>query len=198
MAATLLELSVRAARPFDGVATDRRRRVSSIKPGKRICHRAPGRSKGSWHESMNGWHRWMAPLVALIVIVALAGCGGTGGGTTSAKALPCHGSVIGGGATPSVTLRNADTNHETPAPVGAVVEIRMDGQHTWSLDTVTPSDALTPVGAQGALQQSECVWDFRVARAGVVTVSMVGGALCEPNQACPAYAILAKFIIRGV
>lgn len=140
--------------------------------------------------------RWLAPL--LVVTLALAGCAGMGGGSTSETALPCNGHVIAGGATPTLTLRHADADHETPALVGSVVEIRLDGQHTWNLDTVTPGNALTPVGAQGALQQGECVWDFRVARPGVATVQMVGGALCAPGQPCPAYAILARFIIRGV
>lgn len=147
---------------------------------------------------VNALRRWLAPLVALTMALALAGCAGTGGGTTSATALPCAGNVMSGGATPSVTLRNADADHETPLPVGSVVEIRMDGQHTWNLDTVTPRDALTPIGAQGALQQGECVWDFRMAKAGLATVQLVGGALCQPNQPCPAYAILAKFTIRGI
>ena len=144
-----------------------------------------------------GWRRWAPSLMALLLTLVLAGCAGTGGGSTSARALPCAGRVTPPAVAPSVTLRDADAGHETPARVGSVVEIRLDGQHTWNLDSVTPSDALTPTGAQGALQQGACVWDFRVAKAAVATVQMVGGALCQPHQPCPAYAMLAKFIIRG-
>jgi hypothetical protein len=150
---------------------------------------------------ISGGRRWLAPLLASTLVLtlgaSLAGCAWLGGGSTSGTALPCNGSVISGAATPDITLRNADADQETPAPVGAVVEIRMDGQHTWNLDTVTPGDVLTPVGAQGVFQQGECVWDFLVANPGVTTVQMVGGALCAPNQPCPAYAIVAKFIIRS-
>lgn len=145
--------------------------------------------------NVRSWPRLGALLLTLAF--ALAGCAGTGGGSTSETALPCAGSVTPGAATPSVILHNADADHEVSVPVGAIVEIRMDGQHMWNLDTVTPGDVLTPIGAQGAFQQGECVWDFRVVNPGVATVQMVGGALCAPKQPCPAYAILVKFIIRA-
>lgn len=159
---------------------------------------------------MIAW-RGAAPLVALVAMLAmlLAGCGGAGataGGATSgvggsrtpiAKTLPCSGSVGASGAAPSVTLRNSDASHDATAPVGATVEFRMDGQHVWRLGSVTPSSALTPVGAQGALQQGACVWDFQVAQVGDAVVLFTGTALCQPNQACPQYALLAKFTIHG-
>ncbi len=145
-----------------------------------------------------GWRGWASPLLAVALVAALAGCAGLGGGSTSEPVLPCNGRVISDGVTPILTLRNADADHEVSAPVGSVVEIRMDGQHAWNLGTVTPAGALTLIGAQGVLEKGECVWDFRVAQTGVATVQMVGGAHCQPNHPCPAYAILAKFIIRGV
>lgn len=156
----------------------------------------------------------MLLLTALVALAALAllvaGCGGAGatgggatsgaggGGTSSAQTQPCNGSIGAHGTTPSVTLRNTDANHTATAPVGEVVEIRLDGQHVWKLGSVTPNGALTSVGAQGALEQGDCVWDFQVAQAGDAVVTFTGTALCQPNQACPAYAMLVTFTIHGV
>jgi hypothetical protein len=162
------------------------------------------------------WRHWLAAqltlaLVALLVALLVAGCGGAGavgGGTTGAGSgagsgsasvtkLPCNGSVGAGGGAPSVTLRSSDASHQASAPVGALVEIRMDGRHVWRLGVAAPNGALTAVGAQGALEQGECVWDFRVAQAGDAVVTFTGTALCQPQQMCPQYALLARFTVHG-
>ena len=158
--------------------------------------------------SVDGWRRWFVALVALLALL-MTGCGsagatgggatsGTGGGAPTAQTLPCDGSPGAGVGTPSATVRNTDANHAATAPVGSVVEIRLDGQHVWKLGSVTPKSALTPVGAQGALEQGDCVWDFQVAQAGDAVVAFTGTALCQPNQMCPQYALLASFTIHGV
>ncbi len=150
---------------------------------------------------VNGWRRWLAAQMALALVALLvAGCNGLGsigGGSTSATALPCDGAVLAGGGAPSVTLRSTDADHVATAAVGSVVEIRMDGQHAWHAAVVTPADALTPVGAQGALEHGECVWEYQVAQVGDASVEINGGALCLPKQPCPLYAILATFTIHG-
>jgi hypothetical protein len=158
--------------------------------------------------AVDGWPRWLVILVALLALL-MAGCGSagaTGGGATSgtggggastARTLPCDGSVGAPGGTPSATLRNTDASHAATAPVGAVVEFRLDGQHVWTLGTVKPNGALTPVGAQGALEQGDCVWDFQVAQAGDAVITFTGTALCQPKQGCPQYALLASFTIHG-
>jgi hypothetical protein len=157
---------------------------------------------------VDGWWRWLVALVALLALF-LAGCGGTGaagggatsgtggGGASTAQTLPCGGSRSASSETPSAMLRNTDANHAATVPVGAVVEVRLDGTHVWKLGTVTPQGALTPDGAQGALEQSDCVWDFQVARAGDAVIAFTGAALCQPNQMCPQYALLASFTIHG-
>lgn len=157
---------------------------------------------------VDGWRRWRVAVVALLALL-VAGCGSagaTGGGATSgtggggastAQALPCDGSLDAPGETPSATLLNTDVSHATTAPKGAVVEVRLDGQHVWKLGTVSPQGALTPDGAQGALEQGDCVWDFQVAQAGDAMITFTGTALCQPNQMCPQYALLASFTIHG-
>jgi hypothetical protein len=142
---------------------------------------------------------WMLPFLVLGLAALLMGCARIGGpgGSTSEKAVPCAGSVLADAPTPTVILRNSDTNHAASVLLGAVVEVQMDAQHTWQLDSVTPAGVLTPVGPQGVVQKSACVWDFRVTGAGEATISLVGGALCAPNQPCPMYAILAKFTIHA-
>jgi hypothetical protein len=62
---------------------------------------------------------------------------------------------------------------------------------------VTPQGALTLDGAQCALEQGDCVWDIQVARAGDAVITFTGAALCQPNQMCPQYALLASFTIHG-
>lgn len=139
-------------------------------------------------------------LMALLAVALLAGCAsvaGPGGGTTGTLPPPCTGKSLGAVTASVVTMRGSDANHDVGVPVGHVVEIQLDAQHTWQLDSVTPAGALTAVGAQGIVRDGACVWDFQVARAGDATVTFVGGALCARGQPCPAYAILAKFTIHG-
>jgi len=159
----------------------------------------------------SGLRRWIAPYLAAMALAALvlAGCGavgsvGGGGGRSTGSVTPsptapapCAGSA-GDPTPPDVTLGVADENHTTSAPVGAVVEIRLDGQHLWRAGSVTPTDALTPIGPQGALEQGACVWEFQVAQHGDAVVTFIGTALCPPNAMCPQYAMLARFTIRGV
>jgi hypothetical protein len=159
--------------------------------------------------SVERWRPWLVALVALVALL-VAGCGSagaTGGGASSGagsgggppgQTLPCDGSLGAPGGTPSATLRSTDVSHAATAPAGSVIEIRLDGQHVWKLGTVTPTSALTPVQAQGALEQGDCVWDFQVAQAGDAVVAFTGTALCQPTQACPQYALLARFTIHGV
>lgn len=144
-------------------------------------------------------------LIALAAALLLAGCGGAGGAGGAATATatpnlppPCTGQSAAPGSPPSATLRNASGPNEVSLPVGAVVEIRLDGNHTWSRGVITPAGGVTPAGAQGALEQGDCVWDFAVAQPGDTVVSFTGGARCPPNAMCPQYALLAKFTIHGM
>ena len=158
-------------------------------------------------------HRAMRALsmaLALSLALAVAACGAAGagrgsvggsgstGGSTSGTAPACGGSWTSGPVTPTVTLRNADANRVVSAPVGAIVELRLEGLHTWSGPTTAPRGALTRVGAQGVLQHGACVWDFQVARRGDATIMITEGALCPPNAMCPMYAVALTFTIRGV
>lgn len=161
---------------------------------------------------VRGWHRGARASFAMIALAAallLAGCGGAGaiggaggpgGSATATPNLPppCKGQPAVSSSPPSATLRNSSGPNEVSLPVGAVVEIRLDGTHVWSHATTTPADGLTPTGPQGALEQGECVWDFTVARPGDTVVSFAGGARCPPNAMCPQYALLARFTIHGM
>lgn len=153
---------------------------------------------------------------ALMLALLVAGCGGlagAGGGSgagnggaaptvpartpTSSAPLPCTGAPAASEGTPAVVLRNTSGPKEAAVPVGQIVEIRLDGHNKWGHNSIDPESALTPAGAQGALEDGDCVWDFRVAQASETVVTFVGGALCQPNEACPQYAILAAFTING-
>lgn len=150
---------------------------------------------------------------ALMLVLLVAGCGGLAGaggdsrdrgvpGAPTATApsgapLPCTGAPAASEGTPAVILRNTSGPKEAAVPVGQIVEIRLDGHNKWGHNSIDPESALTPAGAQGALEDGDCVWDFQVAQAGKTVVTFVGGALCQPNEACPQYAILAAFTING-
>ena len=152
----------------------------------------------------------LALVILLALVAMLAGCGAAGssvggpsaggGGqptATAAVTLPCNGAPTAPSRPPSVTLRNADSGHTVSVAVGAVVEIRLDAAHVWRLGSAQPAGALTPAGAQGALEQGDCVWDFAVAQPGEATIAFVGTALCPPNTMCPQYALSARFLIRA-
>ncbi len=153
-------------------------------------------------------HRALAVAVALLGLL-LASCGAAGGasngggatsgagGHSTATTLPCDGAPATPSTAPGVTLRNNAAGQTTHVLVGAVVEIRLDGKHALRREDIKPTGALAPTGAQGAPEHGDCVWDFTVAQQGVATVSFVGGALCQPTQACPMYAILATFTIHA-
>jgi hypothetical protein len=150
---------------------------------------------------------------ALMLALLVAGCGGlvgAGGDTgdrgvpgapaataTTGAPLPCTGAPAASEGTPAVILRNTSGPKEAAVQVGQIVEIRLDGHNKWGHDSIDPESALMPAGAQGALEDGDCVWDFRVAQASKTVVTFVGGALCQPNEACPQYAILAAFTING-
>ncbi|HET9109485.1 MAG TPA: hypothetical protein VFN78_01545 [Ktedonobacterales bacterium] len=159
----------------------------------------------------SGLRRRIVTYLAAMALASLVltGCGAAGavggGGARSTGSVtppptapsPCAGSAVGP-ITPNVTLGAADENHATSVSVGAVVEIRLDGQHLWRAGSVTPTAALTPIGPQGALEQGACVWEFRVVQRGDAVVTFIGTALCPPNAMCPQYAMLARFTVRGV
>lgn len=148
-------------------------------------------------------------LAALALTLALAGCGaagavgsgttsgGSSGGTPGATTSPCRGSIGSGRPTPAVIMRAGNSINTANAHVGDVVEIRLDTEHVWQLNTVSPADALQAVGAQGAPLQGACAWDFRMLRAGDVTVTFTGSPNCHPPEMCPAYALLAEFSIQS-
>lgn len=121
----------------------------------------------------------------------------TGGGSSAMEVLPCDGGVIPGGASPAVILHHSDSGKTLSVPLGAVVAIRLEGKFAWNRASVMPADALTPVGAQGALEDGECIWEYRVAKTGDAIVTISGGALCKPGQACLQYAVAAWYTIRG-
>lgn len=151
--------------------------------------------------------RRVIALAAFLAALILAGCGNAGavgggsggsiGGASSGVTSPCAGRAVASRATPTVILRPTDASHAANAPVGSIVEIRLDAQHVWRLGEVSPAGALTPQRPQGALEQGECLWDFTVARAGDATVSFTGSPNCPPLAMCPQYALLTQFTIHG-
>lgn len=165
--------------------------------------------------------RWRGALAAALLMtlatLLLAGCGGSepvgresgsggkGGATPTTSAntpaatavLPCYGAPAPSEGAPSAVLRNTTGPKEAAVPVRMIVEIRLSGKNKWDHDAIMPSGALTAAGAQGALENGDCVWDFRVAQSGKVVVTFIGGALCRPNEACPQYALIATFTING-
>lgn len=167
--------------------------------------------RGRWHGALS------AALLMTLGVMLLAGCGGSepvgrgsggggrGGATPTVPAttpaptavLPCYGTPAPSDGSPSAVLRSATGPKEAAVPVGMIVEIRLSGKNKWDHTSIMPTGALTAAGAQGALEDGDCVWDFRVAQSGKVVVTFIGGALCRPNEACPQYALLATFTING-
>lgn len=166
---------------------------------------------------MKPGRRWRGALAAAFLVTLatfpLAGCGGSepvgrgsgGDGKVGATptppaataVLPCYGAPAPSEGSPSAVLRNTTGPKEAAVPVGMIVEIRLSGKNKWDHNSIMPTGALTAAGAQGALENGDCVWDFRVAQSGKVVVTFIGGALCRPNEACPQYALLATFTING-
>lgn len=167
----------------------------------------------------SGWRRCALAAALLMTLAALllGGCGGSepvgrgsgdgakGGATPTIPAsapaptavLPCYGAPMPSEGTPSVILRNTSGPKEAVVPVGMIVEMRLSGKNKWDHNSIMPGGALAAAGAQGALENGDCVWDFRVAQSGKIVVTFIGGALCRPNEACPQYALLATFTING-
>lgn len=41
-----------------------------------------------------------------------------------------------------------------------------------------------------------CFLNFKASVVGDATLDFTGGALCEPGQACPQYALLQSFVVH--
>lgn len=148
---------------------------------------------------------WLASLSAVLALL-LGACGAApsqGSGSTSSAGpgagmaiRPCLGDYTGD-LSPALTL-SSSARVSGSVHVGDIIEIRLDGQHKWTLDAVKPGAALAAEGNQGALDRADgtCVWDFQARERGDVIISYSGVALCDPTQACPDYAIAQSFTVR--
>lgn len=153
----------------------------------------------------------MAALVVLAALTALAGCGastgtanGAPGSATSTPGKPGVGKLTVRGCpgplgnaddagTPALVLTNQAKSGE--AHVGDLIQVQVPATQRWNEVKASSNLALQqPAGVQDGTK-NVCVWTYRALSAGSATVNLTGGALCEPNQACPAYAVLADFSI---
>lgn len=145
--------------------------------------------------------------IAVAAILALAGCSSTIGSGGSATATPsrpdggkltvrgCPGPLgtVNDAGTPALILTNQTRNGETH--VGDLVQVQVSASYHWMDIRASSNLAVrSPAGIQDSAQDV-CAWTFRALSAGAASVHLIGGALCEPNQPCPAYAVLAEFTI---
>lgn len=176
----------------------------------RIPRRAIG--VGSWRRAGTAPSFAALALVALLTL-ALAGCGGAGASTsrtggassggstlkgppqTGLTVMPCH-SSLAAVLPPTITLQSMDARTPVSAHVGDIISISLDGQHRWSLNGLSAGGALTPLTAQGALVNGDCLWQFKASAPGDATVNYSGQPLCDPTQQCPQYALALTYTIR--
>lgn len=91
----------------------------------------------------------------------------------------------------SVTLPPRQATDTVVVRVGQTVGVDLPATFRWVLQRADPTHALTPLGAQGVLNQANktCDWRFLAANAGRVTLSFTGVFQCPPRMMCPALAI---------
>lgn len=156
-----------------------------------------------------------APLVGVVLtlmaLVALGGCGAATGASTgshnSATATPgkpgvgkltvrgCPGpfGTANDAGTPALILTNQSKTGD--AKVGDLVQVQVPATYHWTDVRASANLAIqSPAGVQDSAK-NVCVWTYRAVNAGAATVDLTGGALCEPTQACPAYATIADFTV---
>lgn len=94
---------------------------------------------------------------------------------------------------PRLVLTNQTKSGD--AHVGDLVQVQVPATYRWSQVDASSNLALQqPAGVQDSAK-NVCVWTYRALSAGAATVQLTGGALCEPTQPCPAYAVVADFSI---
>ncbi len=150
-------------------------------------------------------------VLALATLLTVAGCGATSGAangshgsTTATPGSPGIGKLTVRGCpgplgtandagTPALVLTNQRKSGN--AHVGDLIQVQVPATYRWTHIDASSNLALQqPAGIQDS-SRNVCVWTYRALGAGAASVSLVGGALCEPMQPCPAYAVAANFMI---
>lgn len=134
-------------------------------------------------------------VAACVSLLALTACGDAAPTRTSRPpgvltVKPCQG-AYDASVTPALTLGDVSHMKSGTAHVGDTIAVRMDGQHAWNLGPISPGDAVSASSHDGMFDKadSSCVWLFHAGATGAATITLIGKALCNPNQACPQYVI---------
>jgi hypothetical protein len=80
---------------------------------------------------------------------------------------------------------------------GQIVDVRLRATIQWRVTTAPPANVLRlaqPAGWYDA-QHRACVWRYTATASGVAPLSLSGGLVCAPRQACPALAAIASYEI---
>jgi hypothetical protein len=153
--------------------------------------------------------------LALAVVLGLAGCGApnVNAGAPAATGSPGSATLNGckvqqapanlppadviltqssGSATPT-----SDFTQHVTVRQGQVIELRLPASIRWGMST-RPSGAILEVRQPESWYDSSyavCVWRLHAAGVGVTRMNLSGGPVCPPQQACPAYAVIAQYEI---
>ena len=153
----------------------------------------------------------MAAPVLLMAVMALGACGvttttGAGGAaptqtpTTAPKGTPtafgCNAPRPGENIPPATTILPVKDS-TTVVKVGQTVGANLPATFHWSFRSDDPTQALTPLAPQGALDATTntCDWRFQATHPGTVTLTFSGVFHCPPHKMCPALAMALTYTL---
>ena len=135
----------------------------------------------------------MRAFAGVIAVVLLAACGTHPedcGGCPAYITAPAPTPITSPGKGFDVLITYSD--QEVAVRVGQRIEVALAQQYgmtPWGPITVDQPDVLMPVPSGIVAPNGITIAAFVARRAGSVSISSTAGPHCEPNQACPAYAM---------
>lgn len=153
--------------------------------------------------------------VCVLAVMALTACGastpagGLGSGTaptaTSGRGgsivKPCPGNATSMPGSPDLVLTERQEGSTSQVKVGDQIVVKLPVTFRWALAAGGAGPVLKGVDPQGGIvtegADSFCVWAFRVAGAGKMTLSFNGTPLCDPKQPCPQLERAVTFTISA-
>jgi hypothetical protein len=160
----------------------------------------------------------MFSLSAFALVLLLAGCGSSGGGTTggsgattpttaanptptqtysAANGCPSNVVMSTDNARPNKMIQPADTKGTIVVHNGDTIEVRLPFGSQWSGPTISQG-VLQLQGPAGYALKSDkvCVWSYVAKGTGTTTLDFSKRALCKPGQFCPMYILKVPFTIE--